>query len=155
MRSQRSAHRRCAARERVARPGSEARRITASAARVRRLALASIGVLAAGAIACPVAAASAYVLPVSFEHVKNINDSGVPCESDGAEYTVRGHLSGPRSALAGTQAQEVTLYLYGFDTGEWNWRFTAVSGYDFPAEMASKGHVSLTIDMLGYGASGH
>lgn len=91
--------------------------------------------------------------PVSFE-VKNTNTSGVRCASDGAAYTVHGHLVAPRSALRDGAARAVTVYLYGLDTGEWNWRFTEVPGYDFPAEFAKLGHVSVTIDMLGYGASG-
>jgi pimeloyl-ACP methyl ester carboxylesterase len=144
-----------AGRESRARRAYSARRI-ASLARVVARAMATTGVLGAGlAIAGPIGSASAYDLPVSFQHIKNINDSGVPCESDGADYTVRGHLTGPRSTLTGPKGAEITLYLYGFDAGEWNWRFTAVPGYNFPAEMAAKGHVSLTIDMLGYGASGY
>lgn len=136
------------------------RRIIASPARGLALALASGAALTAGlAIAAPVASAEAFVLPVSFHGVKNINDSGVKCESGGGEpsggYTVRGHLTGPRVALEGTQSPEVTLYLTGFEEGEWVWRFKAVRGHNFAAVMAGKGHVSLTIDMLGYGASDH
>jgi pimeloyl-ACP methyl ester carboxylesterase len=93
-------------------------------------------------------------LPVAFQ-VKNTNTSGVACQSDGALYVVRGHLVGPRAALRRSGVRVVTVYLYGNDTGGWNWRFTAVPGYDHPAELAKRGHVSLTIDMLGYGASGH
>ena len=85
-----------AGRERLARRAYSARRI-ASLARVVALAMATTGVLGAGlAIAGPVGSASGYDLPVSFQHIKNINDSGVPCESDGGDYTVRGHLTGPR-----------------------------------------------------------
>src|SRR5205814_5434408 len=39
--------------------------------------------------------------------------------------------------------------------GEWNWDLKGVPGYDYAAEMAKQGHVSLTLDELGYGASGH
>lgn len=46
------------------------------------------------------------------------------------------------------------MYLTGLETGEWNWRLTSVAGYDWPARMAAAGDASLTIDMLGYGASG-
>ena len=91
---------------------------------------------------------------VSF-HVQNTNTSGVPCPSDNAGYTVHGHLVGPQPVLAGPAPPVVTVYLSGEDAGEWNWRLTAVPGYDWPADMAGLGHVSLTIDMLGYGASGH
>ena len=90
-------------------------------------------------------------LPVSFR-VANTNTSGVPCTSDGRTYTVRGHLTGPRATLERPRA--VTFYLYGYDGGEWNWRLD-VPGYDHAAEMARLGHVSLTIDELGYGRSDH
>jgi pimeloyl-ACP methyl ester carboxylesterase len=94
------------------------------------------------------------VLDASFQ-VKNTNTSGVPCPGDNAAYTVHGHLVGPQSVLAGPAPRVVTVYLTGEDIGESNWRLTAVPGYDWPAQMARLGHVSLTIDMLGYGASGH
>src|SRR5712691_553127 len=94
------------------------------------------------------------VLDASFR-VQNTNTSGVPCPSDNAAYTVHGHLVGPQSVFAGPAPRVVTVYLTGEDAGEWNWRLTAVPGYDWPAQMARLGHVSLTIDMLGYGASGH
>jgi pimeloyl-ACP methyl ester carboxylesterase len=93
-------------------------------------------------------------LPVSFQ-VKNTDTSGVLCPSDGASYTVRGHISGPRSGLSDSSSGAISVYLTGLETGEWNWRFTAVPGYDWPNQMAKVGQVSLTIDMLGYGASGH
>jgi pimeloyl-ACP methyl ester carboxylesterase len=94
-------------------------------------------------------------VPVAFQ-VANTDTSGAPCNparpSDGKAYTVRGHLTGPPAALA-TPAS-VTLYLFGYEAGEWNWDLK-VPGYDYAAEMARLGHVSLTIDQLGYGASGH
>src|SRR5436190_18768997 len=89
-------------------------------------------------------------LPVAFS-VANTNTSGVPCPSDGASYTVRGHLTGPAAALSRPRA--VTLYLFGYDAGEWNWRLTDVPGYDTAAELGRLGHASLTIDELGYGSS--
>jgi pimeloyl-ACP methyl ester carboxylesterase len=97
-------------------------------------------------------------VPVAFR-VLNTDTSGAPCNparpSDGKAYTVRGHLTGPRSALAGQRSSAVTLYLFGYEAGEWNWNLKDVAGYDYAAEMARLGHVSLTIDQLGYGASGH
>lgn len=114
---------------------------------------ASLGLLSvttSGALASS-SATRVVAVPVGFQ-VKNTNTSGLACPSDGAAYVVRGHLTGPRSAL---RAAAVTVYLYGLDTGGWNWRLTAVPGYDFAAQLARRGHVSLTIDMLGYGASGH
>ncbi|HKP90476.1 MAG TPA: alpha/beta hydrolase [Thermoleophilaceae bacterium] len=89
-------------------------------------------------------------VPVHFR-VANSNTSALPCASDGRAYTVRGHLTGPRRALAHPRA--VAVYLFGYDAGEWNWRLRAVRGYDHAAQMARRGHVSLTIDQLGWGAS--
>src|SRR5256714_835158 len=96
-------------------------------------------------------------VPVAFQ-VVNSDTSGAPCNparpSDGKTYTVRGHLTGPRGALLAPHSGAVTLYLFGYEGGEWNWHLKNVSGYDYAAEMARLGHVSLTIDELGYGASG-
>jgi hypothetical protein len=95
-------------------------------------------------------------IPVHFD-VVNSNTSALPCASDGQKYTVHGHLVGPRSEfVAGSARSEVvTILLTGWDEGEWTWRFTSVPGYDYPREMAELGHTSLSIDMLGYGRSGH
>jgi hypothetical protein len=93
-------------------------------------------------------------LPVAFA-VNNTNSSRSPCPSDGAHYTVRGHLTGPRSAILGPAPRAVTLYYQGMDSGEWNFRFRVVPGYDWAAELARLGHASVTIDQVGYGASGH
>jgi pimeloyl-ACP methyl ester carboxylesterase len=92
-------------------------------------------------------------LPVSFQ-VRNTNTSKDPCFSDGATYTVKGHITAPQGSLAPGRDQTVTFYLYGYEGGEWNWALKAVPGYDYPAEMAKLGHISLTVDELGYGASG-
>jgi pimeloyl-ACP methyl ester carboxylesterase len=115
---------------------------------VRRSAV-LIALLAAG-LAPAAATASSTIVdePVAFR-VQNTNTSQVPCQSDGASYVVRGHLTGPPSARA------VTLYYEGFDSGEWNWRFRLVPGYDYAADLARRGHASVTIDQVGYGASGH
>jgi pimeloyl-ACP methyl ester carboxylesterase len=93
-------------------------------------------------------------VPVSLQ-VANTNTSKAPCGSDGASYTVHGHLSGPASVLRSRHVSSVTVYLFGMDAGEWNWDFTAVPGYDYASQMAQQGHVSLTLDELGYGSSGH
>src|SRR3954470_9177367 len=93
-------------------------------------------------------------VPVAFR-VLNTNTSQVPCQSDGAAYVVRGHLTGPRSAIEHPAAHAVTLYYEGFESGEWNWRFRRVPGYDYATELAKLGQVSVTIDQVGYGASGH
>ena len=51
-------------------------------------------------------------VPVAFQ-VTDTNGSGMPCFSDGATYTIRGHLTGPQSAFASGQAPAVTMYLFG------------------------------------------
>jgi pimeloyl-ACP methyl ester carboxylesterase len=102
-------------------------------------------------------AQSSVEIPVSFQ-VKNTNSSQSPCTSgvpDGATYTIRGHISGPQAALASGRADLVTVYLFGYEAGEWNWDLKGVPGYDYAAEVAKMGQVSLTLDELGYGASGH
>jgi pimeloyl-ACP methyl ester carboxylesterase len=107
--------------------------------------------------AAPAAAQSAVELPVAFQ-VKNTNTSQSPCTSglpDGATYTIRGHISGPQAALASGKADLITVYLFGYEAGEWNWDLKGVPGYDYAAEVARSGQVSLTLDELGYGASGH
>jgi pimeloyl-ACP methyl ester carboxylesterase len=49
----------------------------------------------------------------------------------------------------------VTLYLHDLAFGEFFWSFSAVPRYDYAAAMARGGHVSVVIDRLGYGSSGH
>src|SRR5919197_6269528 len=93
-------------------------------------------------------------VPVSFQ-VQNTDTSRDPCPSDGKSYVVRGHLTGPRAAVLGPGPRAVTVYYEGFDSGEWNWRFRVVPGYDYAAEMAKLGQASVTVDQVGYGASGH
>jgi pimeloyl-ACP methyl ester carboxylesterase len=92
-------------------------------------------------------------LPVAFQ-VKNTNTTPVPCTPDGATYMVRGHLTGPASALAPKRAKRlgVTLYLHGLGVAEWLWNFP-LARYSHARGMARSGHVSVTIDRLGYGAS--
>src|SRR5438093_10574702 len=77
-------------------------------------------------------------LPVAFQ-VVNSNTSGFSCPSDFKQYTVRGHLVGPATALA-SSSPSVTFYLYGFEGGEFHWRMTeaaaGVRGYHWPLETA-------------------
>lgn len=108
--------------------------------------------IAAPARAMPVDS-SVVSMAVSFS-VVNHNTSGMPCAADGARYTVRGHLIGPRPLLT-TRPDAITVYLHGLDGGEWNWTFDAVPGYDYATRIGRAGHASLTLDELGYGASGH
>jgi pimeloyl-ACP methyl ester carboxylesterase len=93
-------------------------------------------------------------LPVAFQ-VTNTDTSFLLCPSNGATYTVRGHITGPRAALASGSAKSITMYLSGYESAEWTWDLKGVRGYDYAVEMARRGQVSLTLDELGYGASGH
>src|SRR5688572_29160147 len=90
-------------------------------------------------------------LPVAFA-VKNTNTTEVPCQSDGTDYTVKGHLVAPAAALDSPKA--ATLYLHAVTFGEYYWRFKGVPGYDYASNMAERGHVSVAIDRIGYGESG-
>jgi pimeloyl-ACP methyl ester carboxylesterase len=116
----------------------------------------AIGLLGADAQA---ATRKISALPVTFD-VRNVNTSKLACATDGASYQIKGHIVGPRSALAGASARKrkrtgVTLYLHGLGFGEWFWRFTAVPTFDYAAAQARTGHTSVVIDRLGYDTSGH
>lgn len=108
------------------------------------------------AIASPVALAAPHILdvPVAF-HVKNTNTSALPCPSDGAAYTVRGHLVGPKSAFGPHGRRAVTLFLHGFNVGAYMWRLPGFPKLDVPRALARRGDVSLVIDELGYDRSDH
>lgn len=113
----------------------------------------AIASLTAGMVVLPgtaLAADSIVEIPVSFQ-VKNVNETTVVCPSDGKDYTVRGHLTGPASKLRNPGA--VTLYLHAVTQGEFYFRFRGVEGYDYTRQQAENGHVSVTIDRLGYGTS--
>src|SRR5437763_1092784 len=91
----------------------------------------------------PPAGQSTVEIPVAFQ-VKNTNTSQSHCTSglpDGATYTIRGHISGPREALATGMAKLITVYLFGYEAGEWNWDLKGVPGYDYAAEIARRGQV--------------
>ncbi|MGV9818130.1 alpha/beta hydrolase [Nocardia xishanensis] len=123
----------------------------------RSVVAAVVAVLPVAFAAAPLAAAETASGIVDREvtfAVRNVNESGVPCGTDGGTYTVHGHLTGPADALAGDTAAGASLYLHGLELGEWFWRFGDVPGYDHAREMAERGHVSVTVDRLGYGASG-
>lgn len=88
-------------------------------------------------------------------HVVNTNTSDVPCESDGQPYDIVGLLTGPRSAFAAKQ-RSITFYLHGFSFGgKYLFSFKQGEHYDWDAELATLGHISLAIDRLGYDESGH
>src|SRR3954464_4508863 len=122
--------------------------------RVLTILMAALAVQGASTVPARASSSDIVDVPVSFS-VHNTDGSRHPCPSDGKTYVVRGHLTGPRAAIDGPAPRAVTLYYEGFDAGEWNWRFRTVPGYDFATELAKLGHASVTIDQVGYGASGH
>lgn len=84
--------------------------------------------------------------------VVNTNTSELVCPSDAGAYTVRGHLIGPADALDDPAGGAVTLYLHGAGLSEATWTFDAVPGLHHAAEMAELGHVSVTIERVGWDA---
>jgi alpha-beta hydrolase superfamily lysophospholipase len=95
--------------------------------------------------------------PVAF-HVVASNRSGLPCAAlpAGADHeVVRGHVTGPRSALDGHRGRGLagTLYAHGDGYAEYFWRYPDNGKYNYVDHMARRGHVSVTIDRLGYGRS--
>ncbi|MBA2347063.1 MAG: alpha/beta hydrolase [Solirubrobacterales bacterium] len=97
------------------------------------------------------AATAVRSLPVSFT-VRNTNTSNVPCAADGATYEVKGHITGRIDRI--TAGDAAALYVHGLGYGEFFWTYRTVPGYDYATEQAARGLVSVTIDRLGYGASG-
>lgn len=89
-------------------------------------------------------------VPVSFT-VRNTNGSMTGCRTSGGTHRISGHLTAPASVLSGGK-RAVTLYQHGIAAGEWYWRLD-VPGYHYAEELAKRGHASVTIDRLGYGAS--
>jgi pimeloyl-ACP methyl ester carboxylesterase len=102
--------------------------------------------------------ATAADLPITDEplvfHVKNTNHSRVVCPSDGAPYDVVGHLTGPTDDVRGGRIPAATLYVHGDAVDESLWRYDKAPGYNYAAEMAKRGFVSVTISRLGYAGSG-
>jgi pimeloyl-ACP methyl ester carboxylesterase len=125
---------------------------------MRRRILALVAVaLAASLLALPTTAAPSSAaepiveLPVTF-NVQNTNHTPVPCLSDNKTYAVKGHIVAPASALETPRA--ATLYLHAVTWGEYYWRFKGVPNYDYATQQAESGHVSVTVDRIGYGATG-
>ncbi|HEY4008291.1 MAG TPA: alpha/beta fold hydrolase [Pseudonocardia sp.] len=92
-------------------------------------------------------------VPVSFD-VVTTNRSGLPCAAlpTGRHVTVRGHLTGPSDEVDSDRI-DGTLYSHGDGYGEYFWRYQKDEKYNYVDEMARRGHVSVTIDRLGYGDS--
>lgn len=114
---------------------------------------ASTDITAPSAAPAAVPPGSVMNVPVSFT-VKNTNRSELACSSDGKEYEIRGRLIGPAELLASRPAELLaTLYLHEYSFGKFFWNFTADPAYDHVTAMASLGHVSVTVDRLGYDES--
>jgi pimeloyl-ACP methyl ester carboxylesterase len=118
--------------------------------------LAVIGLTPPGKAAAGSASGSNAIvdLPVAFS-VENTNSSGAPCPSDGAQYTVRGDLVGPRWALYDSPRRAITIYLHGINVGGFMWRLPGFEELDHAASLARRGHVSLVVDQMGYDSSDH
>jgi pimeloyl-ACP methyl ester carboxylesterase len=118
-------------------------------------AVAGLAALAALAVGQPPRAAADTTAGVSSSavtfQVHNVNTSMVPCPTDGAAYTVKGHLTVPEGATPSA----VVLDLHGLGYGEFFWDFQSVPDYDWAAGLADRGIASVSVDRLGYGASGH
>jgi pimeloyl-ACP methyl ester carboxylesterase len=129
-----------------------------------------LGVVVALIVAVPVVAQARFAkvasYPVTFQ-VQNVDRSKLVCGADGAAHQIKGYITGPKAKLgraARKRKAAVTLYLHGLGFGEWFWH---VSGapfvtptviprkLDYALNEAEAGHVSVTIDRLGYGASDH
>jgi alpha-beta hydrolase superfamily lysophospholipase len=88
-------------------------------------------------------------VPVSFD-VLNVNRTGSGCTADGRPYTVHGFLTAPAELLARPNP-DVTVYLHGTNTAQWIWRLD-VPGHNYVAELAARGHASVTVDRIGFGS---
>jgi pimeloyl-ACP methyl ester carboxylesterase len=130
---------------------------------MRKIAATSVGLLAlalAGTPAVasdsdghhhhPTKASRAVSVQVEFD-VMNVNRSKLACATDGAAYTIRGHIVGPAKNLE--KSHSVALYLHGLELGEFFWTYNA-KGPSFVERQAQAGHTSVVIDRLGYDASG-
>ena len=115
------------------------------------LAFAAVLALALASTATASAAAPVLERPVSFQ-VSNVNQTRLACATDGKTYRIRGHLTGTKAELESPKA--ATLYVHGLGLGEFFWNYHTVKGFDFVAGLAEKGHVSVTINRLGYDSSG-
>ena len=122
---------------------------------MNRLAVAALVALTVAFGSGPAMAAPQEIVnkPVSFV-VQNSNKTLVPCAGDNKTYTVRGHLTGPASLLESTDPKSGALYLHGLELAEWFWQLP-VDGFNHAEELAKSGHISVTVDRLGYGASDH
>ncbi|HEX8122786.1 MAG TPA: alpha/beta hydrolase [Solirubrobacteraceae bacterium] len=116
--------------------------------RCKGIAVAAIAAAALGAGSVSASAADVVSIPVSFP-VKNVNTSAAPCQSDGKPYALHAELVGPRDVLTGDAPATATLYLHEYSFDDF-WHFRTVPGVDYATALAEQGHVSVTLDRLGY-----
>lgn len=92
-------------------------------------------------------------VPIAFD-IENVNRSRVSCSSDGQPYRLHAEMVAPREVLEGSGAATVTLYLHEYSYDDF-WHFRSAPGVDYATELARQGHVSVTLDRLGYDDSPH
>src|SRR5882672_10449494 len=97
---------------------------------------ASITSLSAGSLPARADHVAIAEVPVSFK-VTNSNTTAVSCSSDGKDYTVKGHIVAPASALDSPSA--ATLYLHAVTWGAYYWHLQNIPGYDYATNMAEQG----------------
>jgi pimeloyl-ACP methyl ester carboxylesterase len=125
------------------------------------LAAAAAAVVTAGLLSSPAtavqtaaaapAASDVVKIPISFK-VKNTNNTDDYCQYavDGKEYTVRGTVIGPKSAIKAGKAATIYLHAVTWTSEYFN---LPIAGHNYAEEMAKRGHVSVLVDRLGYGKS--
>ena len=98
---------------------------------------------------------------VTFQ-IQNVNRSKLACGADGAAHQIKGYLTGPQAKVGRVSRKRktaATLYLHGLGFGEWFWHANPSLGvpkkFEYALAQAAAGHVSVTIDRLGYDASDH
>jgi pimeloyl-ACP methyl ester carboxylesterase len=73
--------------------------------------------------------------------------------TQGATWTVRARLVAPRDVLR-RRHRAITVDVHGLAAdGQTSFHLQGVDGYDHATELARRGHASLVIDRIGYGAS--
>jgi pimeloyl-ACP methyl ester carboxylesterase len=89
---------------------------------------------------------------VVFE-VENANTTPVACRPDNRSYRLRGRLVGPRSEVAGADADRINVLVHDTTTGAWFWHLRRHPAYDYATQLARRGETSLVLDRLGYDRS--
>ena len=85
--------------------------------------------------------------------VTNTNDTGLACVADGAAYRLKARLVGPTNVLRRAEVNRVNVLVHDFSAGKWFWSMPGHPGFDYAANLARQGEVTLAIDRLGYDGS--